>query len=247
MNFTLGEVEDWLIDFNRFLQGQDLENHTDIILFPSFVYLSIVQEFLLDNPAVTIGAQNISSFAKGAYTGEVSAAMLQSMQIPFVLLGHSERRQFFQETDNQIGEKIQQALHNGLQVIFCCGEPKEIRDQQQEKSYVAQQLHNVLSALPESAYHAVSIAYEPIWAIGTGVNASPQQAQDMHAFIRSEMSSIWNEEAAAQLRILYGGSCNAANAAALFAQPDVDGGLIGSASLSITEFQQIITMAYELH
>jgi triosephosphate isomerase len=247
MNFTLGEVEDWLIDFTHFLQVQAVDQRADIILFPSFVYLPVVQELLLDNPHVAIGAQNISSFSKGAYTGEVSAAMLQSIHIPYVLLGHSERRQLFHETDSQIAEKIQQALAHGLQVVFCCGEPKEIRDHQQEAQYVARQLKQALSQLPESAYHAVTVAYEPIWAIGTGVNASPEQAQDMHAFIRSEMASIWNAEAAAQLRILYGGSCNASNARALFSQTDVDGGLIGSASLSVKEFQQIITIAYELH
>lgn len=247
MNFTLSEVEDWLIDFSRFWREKPEGVMSDVILFPPAVYLSVVQEFLLDMQGVLVGAQNLSSFSKGAYTGEISAVMLTSMQVPYVLVGHSERRNVFHETDSDIQLKVQQALQNGLSLIFCCGEPMSVRQAGQHLEYVAHQVKSALQYIPADQVASVAIAYEPVWAIGTGLNATPLQAQEMHSYIRSVLTSLWGEESAIGTRILYGGSCNAQNAEQIFTQPDVDGGLIGSASLAVQDFVKIIQIAHELH
>ena len=187
-----------------------------------------------------MGAQNCSDKNAGAYTGEISAPMISSMGASYVLIGHSERRNLYHETNPQLRDKLIQTLAAGLNIIFCCGEPLSIRGENRENEFVSRQLHEALFALsPEQMKHIV-IAYEPVWAIGTGLNATPLQAQDMHAYIRAQMAEKFGGDAAARLSILYGGSCKADNAAELFACPDVDGGLIGGASLSPNEFKAII-------
>ncbi|HOP12794.1 MAG TPA: triose-phosphate isomerase, partial [Lentimicrobium sp.] len=186
------------------------------------------------------GAQNLSEHEAGAYTGEISAAMIRSTGAEYVILGHSERRIYFGEHDQLIGKKIQQALRHELIPIYCCGEVLEEREAGRHFQVVEKQLSEALSGLDAGAFSKVVIAYEPVWAIGTGRTASPEQAQEMHAFIRKVLASRFGEPAANDTTILYGGSCNAANARELFANPDVDGGLIGGASLKAEDFVKIV-------
>lgn len=194
----------------------------------------------LDKKRVHIAAQNCHQEQKGAFTGEISAPMLSDLGIPYVILGHSERRQYFHENDALLASKVDAVLEQGLQVIFCCGEPLEIRKEGSQNSYVSKQLEQGLFHISASQIKSVVIAYEPIWAIGTGETASPEQAQDMHAHMRAILASKYGEETANNTSILYGGSVKPANAKAIFSQPDVDGGLVGGASLKPEMFTQII-------
>lgn len=211
-----------------------------VVIAPSFVHLGQTAAQLEEYDHVYLGAQNCSTEASGAYTGEVSASMLKSVGVAYVIIGHSERRGYYSETDEVLVKKMQQALSNGLQVIFCCGEPLEVRDADKQNDFVEKQLEAALFQFDAEQLKSISIAYEPIWAIGTGRTASTQQAQDMHAHIRSVVAKKYGEAVAADMTILYGGSCNAANAAELFACADVDGGLIGGASLKADSFLAIV-------
>ena len=235
MNLTLPEA----VHLAKEVRASESKYQCEVILFPSFVYLqSVAAE--LKGSTIAMGAQNCSDKNAGAYTGEISAPMISSMGASYVLIGHSERRNLYHETNPQLRDKLIQALAAGLNIIFCCGEPLSVRGENRENEFVSRQLHEALFALsPEQMKHIV-IAYEPVWAIGTGLNATPLQAQDMHAYIRAQMAEKFGGDAAARLSILYGGSCKADNAAELFACPDVDGGLIGGASLSPNEFKAII-------
>ena len=185
-------------------------------------------------------AQNCYTQAKGAFTGEVSAPMLSSMNVDAVLIGHSERREYFSETNDTLAQKVNIALENELTPVFCCGEPLAIREANTQNEYVAKQLKESLYHLSSEQLMQVVIAYEPIWAIGTGRTASDEQAQEMHAFIRSSLAAQYGNDLANEITILYGGSVKGSNAAGLFAQSDVDGGLVGGASLNADEFIQII-------
>ena len=176
----------------------------------------------------------------GAFTGEISAQMLQSAGVKYVIIGHSERREYFNETNNLLKQKVDSALANGLKVIFCCGESLKTREKNDYKEWIEEQLTESLFHLSMPQLLNVAIAYEPIWAIGTGKTASPEQAQEVHEHIRYLMMNIYGAATANKVPILYGGSCNPANAATLFAQPDIDGGLIGGASLKIDDFAAII-------
>ncbi len=189
---------------------------------------------------VWLGGQNFYPKSNGAYTGELSIPMLQDAGARAVIIGHSERRQYFAESNSFIKAKVDAALEANLLILFCCGEPLEVREAASEKDYVAQQLKESIFHLGAEVIASVVIAYEPIWAIGTGKTATTQQAQDMHAFIRSTIAAQYNHDVANKMVILYGGSCNASNAAELFSQPDVDGGLIGGASLKAETFVPII-------
>jgi triosephosphate isomerase len=176
----------------------------------------------------------------GAYTGEVSAPMLKSMGIPYVILGHSERRQYFSEDGKLLAKKVDISLKHGLTPIFCCGEPLEVRESNGHEALVKKQVEEALFHLGQSAIQKVVIAYEPVWAIGTGKTATSQQAQDMHVVIRKHLAGKYGQSVANEISILYGGSVNAANAKELFACPDVDGGLVGGASLKSREFTEVI-------
>jgi len=214
----------------------------DVWIAPPAVYLqTLIQKFT--NSSIRFGAQNAAAKTAGAYTGEISALMLQSIGCGFVILGHSERRQYFYETDAIIYEKITQALQHKLTTVYCCGETLENRNAGKHFTVIQQQVETALFSLSTADMQQVIIAYEPVWAIGTGINASPEQAQEMHAFIRKLLSKHYGETVSENTRILYGGSVKPSNAAALFAQKDIDGGLIGGASLDADEFIHIIHAA----
>jgi len=212
----------------------------EVIFAPPFPYLQSIQAVLIGHPRFHVAAQNCHGEESGAYTGEVSAPMLQSIGVGFVILGHSERRQYFGETDALVARKVLRALESGIRPIYCCGEPLEIRQADGQQDWVAKQLAESLGQLsPDHAVRLV-IAYEPVWAIGTGLNASPGQVQEMHSFIRNWLESRFGREISEGVSILYGGSCKPSNARELFACPDVDGGLIGGASLNAGDFLKII-------
>jgi triosephosphate isomerase len=185
-------------------------------------------------------AQNCSDQKAGAYTGEVSAEMLKSINIRYCVLGHSERREYFSERNQSLAQKVTICLENGITPIFCCGEPLSIREVGAQQGYVETQLMESLFHFTEADIRKIVIAYEPIWAIGTGKTATVEQAQEMHAHIRAIFAKKYNKETANHVPILYGGSVKAANAKELFHSPDVDGGLVGGASLNATEFITII-------
>jgi len=189
---------------------------------------------------VNIAAQNCHHKTSGAYTVEISIDMLHSIGIKYVIIGHSERREYFSESNEMIKDKLNLILEKGITPIFCCGEPLEIREANAQNDFVLKQLQESLFHLDEESITKVIIAYEPIWAIGTGKTATPLQAQEMHAFIRAEISSQYDNDKANSISILYGGSVKPANAKELFANPDVDGGLVGGASLKSDSFLEII-------
>ena len=212
----------------------------EIVLFPPYVYLTRVKEVFMNYDKVSVGSQNVHHMEKGAYTGEVSPLMIRSLGATHTLVGHSERRSQFGEEDDLLAAKIKLALKNGLTPVYCCGEQLPERESEKHFEVVAGQLMKGLFWMSEDELDKMVIAYEPVWAIGTGHTASPAQAQEMHAFIRSLINDKYSKKAAENMSILYGGSCNAKNAAELFVQPDVDGGLIGGASLKAEDFFQII-------
>ncbi len=214
--------------------------YVEKILFPPFAFIKSIKDALSITNNIKIGAQNCSEFNSGAYTGEVSADMLKSISCDYVLIGHSERRRYFNETSEQFILKIEQALLADLKIIFCFGENLEHRKSNSHFNIVKTQLNEVLSRLPKDKINQLVLAYEPVWAIGTGETASPVQAQEMHLYIRTVIAQMFSEELAQHISILYGGSCNSQNAKELFNCPDVDGGLIGGASLIGPEFCKII-------
>jgi triosephosphate isomerase len=209
------------------------------IVCPPFPWLGLVKQ-KLENTSIEIGAQNCSDHLKGAFTGEVSAEMLASAGIGYVILGHSERRSMFGETDQLVLQKSLQALQAGLQVILCVGETLEERQAGKLHEVIAHQTLHVLKNTPESYANSIILAYEPVWAIGTGLTATPEQAQEVHAFIRTLIAEAYGKEISETMPILYGGSCNASNAKTLFSCNDIDGGLIGGASLKAEDFNAII-------
>lgn len=218
----------------------EVTGQTEVVLCPPSVFLTTLKQYIPAGGRISLGAQNCHEKASGAYTGEISAPMLQSIGVNYVILGHSERRQYFNESNAQLAEKVDAALANGLTPIFCCGESLEMREGGDYIGFVKEQLTQSLFHLTPEQFASIVIAYEPIWAIGTGLTASSQQAQDMHLALRQHLASQYGEEAAQNTSILYGGSANAQNAAELFAQPDVDGGLIGGASLKSRDFTTVV-------
>ncbi|MBK6274631.1 MAG: triose-phosphate isomerase [Chitinophagales bacterium] len=215
------------------------ENKIVVVASP-FPYIHYCASMFAKFPNLVAAAQNCSEFEKGAYTGEVSAEIIASLYVEYVIIGHSERRQYFKETDEQLLLKINQAQNHNLIPIFCVGETLETRDNNKHFEFVKEQLENAIFKVNENDIKNCVIAYEPIWAIGTGVTASPAQAQEMHAFIREQVSAKFNGETAKEMSILYGGSVNAANAAELFTCADIDGALVGGASLKVDDFSTII-------
>ena len=211
----------------------------DVIICTPFIHLASVAQ-VLDANVVGLGAENCADKEKGAYTGEVSAAMVKSTGAQYVILGHSERREYYGETAEMLKEKVQLALANGLKVIFCCGETLEEREAERQNEVVKAELDGSVFNLTAEEWKNIILAYEPIWAIGTGKTATSDQAQEMLAYIRSIVAEKYGQEVADETSILYGGSCKASNAPELFAKPDIDGGLIGGASLKAADFKGII-------
>ena len=212
---------------------------TEVIIAPPFTSL-LASSNSVKGSQVIVAAQNMHFAENGAYTGEVSAGMLKSVGVKTVILGHSERRAYFNETDAVLAKKVDTALAHDMRVIFCFGEELEDRKTGNEEAIVEAQIKNALFHLPASAWEHIVLAYEPVWAIGTGETASPEQAQEMHAFIRKTIANHYSAELADQVSILYGGSVKPANAKEIFSKTDVDGGLIGGAALDVEQFIAII-------
>lgn len=238
MNKTLEEAQALTSELIGMV-ADEVKGNVQVVLCTPFPYLHPVKQQLGSNTRISVGAQNCSEHDAGAYTGETSVLMLKSMNIPYVIIGHSERRQYFGEDGNLLATKVDKALAAGLTPIFCCGEPLEIREKGTHEQLVKQQVEESLFHLSAEALKRVVIAYEPVWAIGTGKTATSQQAQEMHAVIRKHLAAKYGV-VANEISILYGGSVKADNAKELFACPDVDGGLVGGASLKSREFVEII-------
>jgi triosephosphate isomerase len=223
------------------VEGMRTSPDVQVIIAPPFPFLADAVDATSDT-AINVAAQNCHYEQKGAFTGEVSVPMLKSIGVGSCIVGHSERRQFFGETDQAVSGKIKALLKGGLTPIYCCGEVLEERNAGNHFNVVKQQMQEALSGLSAAEISELVIAYEPVWAIGTGLTATPEQAQEMHAFIRSELHAIAGD-AANSIPILYGGSCKPDNAESLFSQKDVDGGLIGGASLDAGQFLELIEIA----
>ena len=235
MNKTAAETEALIEE----LLEQDLDPNVEVLIAPTSVHLAQAVQATAGS-RVAVAAQNMHQAQSGAFTGEISASMLIGVGVEHVILGHSERRAYFGEKDALLAEKVQAALDSDLQVIFCFGEELSDRQKNTHFDVVESQLRNALFDLPSSAWSSLVFAYEPVWAIGTGETASPEQAQEMHAFIRQLLDKQYGTECAQSVSILYGGSVKPANAAEIFAKPDVDGGLIGGASLNALDFAAIV-------
>ena len=211
----------------------------DVIICTPFIHLAKVSE-IIDHKVINLGAENCADKASGAYTGEVSAEMVKSTGAEYVILGHSERREYYNETPEILKEKVELALANGLKVIFCIGESLAQREANEQNAVVKAELEGSVFHLSADQFKNIVIAYEPIWAIGTGKTATAEQAEEIHAYIRSIVAEKYGQAVAEDTSILYGGSCKASNAPELFAKPDIDGGLIGGASLKVADFKGII-------
>jgi triosephosphate isomerase len=213
----------------------------EVLVFPPFLFIEGLLK--MDKLKIKIGAQNVSQYDNGAYTGEISAEMLKNLGVDVVLVGHSERREYFSESPEILKSKVDISLSFGIEVVFCCGEPIEVRNSEKHISYVVDQLRSSIGHLSKEMMGKIKIAYEPIWAIGTGLTATAEQAQGMHHAIRSFVTNHWDSELGAAIHILYGGSLKADNAPDLLSMKDIDGGLIGGASLKADEFNKIIEIA----
>ncbi|MFZ4401812.1 MAG: triose-phosphate isomerase [Bacteroidales bacterium] len=238
MNKTFQEADELI---NEIIEGLEEANNknVNVVLCPPFTFMEMTTDYSHESD-YAVGAQNVSCFDNGAYTGEVSAKMLHSMGVEYCIIGHSERRKYFTESDIELTQKAELLLKNDILPIFCCGELLPEREAVKHFDIVKQQLENALFGLDPLDFAKIIVAYEPVWAIGTGLTATSEQAQEMHAYIRSLISEKYGKEIAKNTSILYGGSCNALNAKELFANPDVDGGLIGGASLKAEDFLKII-------
>ena len=238
MNNDKKESRKLIKDLKKAIKKQKLKN-TRVIVAPTFVNLSSSIK-TAKKSKIEVVAQNMHQAKNGAYTGEISADMLKAIGIKTVILGHSERRTYFNETDESLAAKVDAILENDLETIFCFGELLEDRKSDNHFAVVESQLSNALFHLGADAWKSIVLAYEPVWAIGTGETASAEQAQEMHAFIRSIIEKKYNKEVADAVSILYGGSVKPANAEEIFSKPDVDGGLIGGAALNVDDFTGII-------
>lgn len=238
MNNTLDEGV-FLVEKILNLQESTATDDVLKILGVPSTHLSVIGSLLKGKADFSVAAQNSHHEEKGAYTGEISARMIASTNVHFVIVGHSERRQYFNETNELLAKKVNQVLENGMTPIYCVGESLEQRKKNEHFDVVKSQLQETLFHLPEEDIKNLVIAYEPVWAIGTGETATSEQAQEIHAFIRGILSDKYGNVIADSISILYGGSCNVTNAKELFACPDIDGGLIGGASLKATDFVAI--------
>jgi triosephosphate isomerase len=226
-----------------FRQETETVNNVDIAILPPFTALAKASEILGGTQKIRLGAQNMSPETKGAYTGEISATMLRDLFVRYVLVGHSERRRLFGETDELVNRKVVTALASELRPILCVGETLEERQVGQEKTILKAQLQGALNGLSSEQLEEIVIAYEPVWAIGTGLTASPAQAQEAHQFIRDYLKTSSGDDIADKTRILYGGSVTAVTARELLSQPDIDGALVGGASLDPRSFAEIVAAA----
>ncbi len=238
MNCTYQQGEKLLSDIlkNKILPSA----HQQVLFSVPYPYLVMAKSEVEEEQGYEVAAQNCYHKKSGAYTGEVSAEMLHSIGINYCLVGHSERREYFNESNAVLAEKINLCLENHVTPLFCCGEPLNIREAGTQNSFVEVQLEEALFHLPAADIQRIIIAYEPIWAIGTGKTASSAQAQEMHAHLRSILAKKYGAAIAGTVSILYGGSVKGSNASEIFSQPDVDGGLVGGASLNVDEFASII-------
>ena len=221
------------------LLGQHKHSNTEVVIAPPFTNL-LASINALKGSSIKVAAQNMHFAESGAYTGEVSASMLKSIGVETVILGHSERRAYFNESDDLLAKKVDTALAHEMRVIFCFGEELKDRKSGNENSVVESQIKKALFHLPEAAWSQIVLAYEPVWAIGTGETATPDQAQDMHAFIRKTLANAYAQSLADSVSILYGGSVKSSNAEEIFSKTDVDGGLIGGAALDAEHFTAIV-------
>ena len=238
MNKTFDEADELINGIITLLEEKDLKENTMMIVCPPFPYLEMCTDYSADS-YFAVGAQNVSDKDKGAYTGEVSAEMLKSMEVEYCIVGHSERRAYYGETDATVAAKVDQLIKNGIRPIVCCGEVLDERKAGKHLDVVKRQITDGLFHLTPEQFGEIIVAYEPVWAIGTGETATPEQAEEIHAYIRNLIAEKYGKEIADNTSILYGGSCKPSNAAELFAKPDVDGGLIGGASLKADEFVDI--------
>jgi len=238
MNMTLDEGLQFAKSIDQYFREKP-SARAEVILCTPFIHLPGISG-ILKGGRVELGAQNCSSEPSGAFTGEVSAMMVESTGAGYVIIGHSERRSYYHEDDRMLNKKTMLALNTGLKVIFCCGEVKEEREEGKHLIVVRRQLEEGLFTLPAGQMNNVVIAYEPVWAIGTGLTATPEQAQEMHQYIRGLVRDKYGKECADGMTILYGGSCKPSNAKEIFSKPDVDGGLIGGASLKKEDFTAIV-------
>ena len=240
MNMTVGEANTFL---DHFLLELGDERRVDVVIVPPFTALAAVSERLKQVPVLKVGAQNMHWEKNGAFTGEISAGMIRELFARFVVLGHSERRTLFGETDDLVNRKTKAALAATLTPIVCIGETLAERDGGRVEEILKTQLHGSLAGLTGEELADLVIAYEPVWAIGTGRTASPQQAQDAHAFIRNTLAALSDAATSEKVRIQYGGSVKPANTAELMAQPDIDGALVGGASLDARGFAEIVKLS----
>ncbi|KAA8481816.1 triosephosphate isomerase [Arcticibacter tournemirensis] len=220
--------------------NDEVRGEQEVVVCPPFVHLHSLAQLANQNVKISIGAQNCHQAESGAYTGEVSSSMIQSVGAKYVILGHSERRQYFGETNELLAKKTDAVIKTGLLPIFCIGETLEERNNNIHFDVIKRQLTEGVFHLGAEDFAKVVLAYEPVWAIGTGVTASKEQAQEVHAYIRKQIEARYGDAVAENTTILYGGSCNPKNAPELFSQPDIDGGLIGGASLKSRDFTDIV-------
>ena len=237
MNKSFEQAEDLVADLTEYFEENKPKG--EVIVCPPNLYLEMASDYASESSVLNVSAQNVSEYDNGAYTGEISAEMLKGLDINHCIVGHSERRQYFNETDQQLANKVDKLLDFSIIPIFCIGESLEEREKNNHFNVVKAQLENGLFHLNSDEFSNVIIAYEPVWAIGTGVVATPEQAQEMHAYIRGLIAEKYGNNIANDTTILYGGSCNPKNAKILFANKDVDGGLIGGASLKAEDFIKI--------
>ena len=237
MNNNVQEGIALVKELNQKLTSLNIKD-VQLIVSPSSISLFAIQQEL-KNSAIKVSAQNIHAKDSGAYTGEISADMIKAIGVEYTIIGHSERREYFHETSADIAAKVKKAIEKGITPIYCCGEVKEERESGNHFKVLNQQIEDELFGLSADDFSKVVIAYEPVWAIGTGLTASPEQAQEIHAFIRGLITKKYGETVAKNTSILYGGSCKPSNAKEIFSKPDVDGGLIGGASLVADDFLAI--------
>ncbi|MAR44198.1 MAG: triose-phosphate isomerase [Flavobacteriaceae bacterium] len=235
MNNDKQETENFLLKLKNKTWNKEIE----VKVSPSFVSLENAQKILRNSP-VEVVAQNMHYEKNGAFTGEISCKMLKSINVNSVIIGHSERRTLFYENEDIIKRKIKTALNNEMKVIFCFGESLEDRNKKKHIKTITKQLDVIMSDLKTNQRNQIILAYEPIWAIGTGLNATPEQAQQIHKHVREEIATAFNKNLANSVQILYGGSLKPNNSEEIFSKPDIDGGLIGGASLSFDDFYSII-------
>ncbi|MDP3469086.1 MAG: triose-phosphate isomerase [Daejeonella sp.] len=239
MNMGLKEGIALFSEISELLK-EEVNGDQGVIVCPPFIHISSLAQSLESGDKLQLGAQNCHQSDSGAFTGEVSASMLASAGAAYVIIGHSERRLYFSELNPDLAKKLDVVLKNGIAPIFCIGETLEQRNDGSYFEVIKSQLSEAAFHLAEADFSKLVIAYEPVWAIGTGLTASPEQAQEIHSYIRTLVAEKYNQSLANDLTILYGGSCNPKNASELFAQPDIDGGLIGGASLKARDFVDII-------